>query len=38
MATVEARPGISIRAECIIIVTVRDVDDAGQNGPLIVQP
>ena len=34
MATVEARPGISIRTECIIIVPVRAVDNAGQNGSM----
>ena len=32
MVTVEVRPGISIRAECIILVPVRAVDNAGQNG------
>ena len=34
MVTVEARPGISIRAECIIIVPVRAADNAGQNGSM----
>jgi len=34
LVTVEARPGISIRAECIILVPVRAVDNAGQNGSM----
>ena len=34
MVTVEARPGISIRAECIILVPVRAVDNSGQNGSM----
>ena len=34
MVTVEARPGISIRVECIILVPVRAVDNAGQNGSM----
>ena len=32
LATVVDRPGISIRVECIILVPVRAVDNAGQNG------
>ena len=34
MVTVEARPRISMPAECIILVPVRAVDDAGQNGSM----
>ena len=30
----EAGPGISIRAECIILVPVRAVDNSGQNGSM----
>ena len=34
LATVVDRPGISIRVECIILVPVRAVDNAGQNGSM----